>query len=74
MDNAVIIWCHKAKSSGTTYEHLLFLPTNSESYPVVIHSDYLTTLSSTSYTLMGLMANLTVNLSFIHVRKPLLII
>lgn len=63
MDSALIAWCHKAKSSVTMYEHLSFIPNSSESYPIVIHYYYLSTLSSTSYALMGLMANLTLSLS-----------
>lgn len=63
MDNSLIIWCHKAKSSITVYEHLWFPHNNSEPYPAIIYSNYLSNLSSTSCALMGFMANLGMNLS-----------
>lgn len=63
MDNALIIWCHKAKSSIIVYEHLWFISNNCESYPIIIYPDYLSSLSSISYDLMGFVANLKAMLS-----------
>lgn len=63
MNNALIIWCHKAKFSITMYEHIWFISNNCESYSIIIYSDYLSSLSSISYDLMGLVANLRATLS-----------
>jgi len=63
MDNALIVWCHKAKSAITLCEHLWFIPNNCESYPIIICSDYLPSLSSICYDLTGLVANIRAVLS-----------
>lgn len=63
MDNALIIQYHKAKASVTMYEHLGFVSNNRDSYPIIIHSDYLPHLSSVSCDLMGLLLNLKATFS-----------